>query len=598
MYSIGRVAVLAAGLTAAIANKTAIYCDKEGGPYWDPEPLERAAKVFREINERPNANRAYEVLKQQELARANEAKAKEAEFLAQSNLYAQQQESIKWEEQRKSQREMASQNAEIKRYEDELARHRQQTEHELQRRRNSELVKLQEDSALAKERERLAIEQQIQAERRAAEQYKSELEKQVQREKALAEAEGRIKEQRENEDVNRRTLMLQYQEQTKLVLQAIGSTFSQLGQGALALVSDTDLLLRTTVMSSLILLGFFSTREASRVVGKAVERWMGTPKLIRETSRLRPWQVWKWRTSTKSIEDLRKDFRDIILPGQLHDHVRALAAITANTKRHGAPFRHMLFYGPPGTGKTMVARRLARTSGLDYAIMSGGDVAPLAGGAVTQLHSVFDWAERSRKGLLLFIDEADAFLGRRSDFMSEGLRGALNAMLFRTGDQSKDFLVVLATNRPADLDAAVLDRIDEALYFPLPGIQERVLILQVYLEKYLIQTPSESDVWSARIRRQIFALLGGRRAQTDRIQLEGITDEMIKKVAEQTDGFSGRELAKFMASLQAAVYGSKRAVLTPELFEQILEFKVKEHLRRMKFTKEGERVNKETQIVL
>lgn len=125
-----------------------------------------------------------------------------------------------------------------------------------------------------------------------------------------------------------------------------------------------------------------------------------------------------------------------------------MAAVTANTKRHGAPFRHMLFYGPPGTGKTMAAKRLARTSGLDYAIMSGGDVAPLAGGAVTQLHQTFDWAERSRKGLLLFIDEADAFLGKRSDNMSEGLRGALNALLFRTGDQSRDFMVVLATNRP------------------------------------------------------------------------------------------------------------------------------------------------------
>lgn len=31
-------------------------------------------------------------------------------------------------------------------------------------------------------------------------------------------------------------------------------------------------------------------------------------------------------------------------------------------------------------------------------------------------------------------------------------------MLFRTGDQSRDFAVVLATNRPADLDAAVIDR--------------------------------------------------------------------------------------------------------------------------------------------
>ena len=34
----------------------------------------------------------------------------------------------------------------------------------------------------------------------------------------------------------------------------------------------------------------------------------------------------------------------------------------------------MLFYGPPGTGKTMVAQRLARHCGLEYAIMSGGDV--------------------------------------------------------------------------------------------------------------------------------------------------------------------------------------------------------------------------------
>ena len=74
---------------------------------------------------------------------------------------------------------------------------------------------------------------------------------------------------------------------------------------------------------------------------------------------------------------------------------------------------------PAGTGKSMAAKRLARTAGLDYAIMSGGDVAPLGGKAVQQLHEMFDWAERSRKGLLLFIDEADAFLGRRGNQMSE-----------------------------------------------------------------------------------------------------------------------------------------------------------------------------------
>mmetsp|Transcript_21471 Transcript_21471/g.64219 ORF Transcript_21471/g.64219 Transcript_21471/m.64219 type:complete len:222 (-) Transcript_21471:670-1335(-) len=37
----------------------------------------------------------------------------------------------------------------------------------------------------------------------------------------------------------------------------------------------------------------------------------------------------------------------------------------------------MLLHGPPGTGKTLVAKRLATASGLEYALMSGGDVGPL-----------------------------------------------------------------------------------------------------------------------------------------------------------------------------------------------------------------------------
>ncbi|KAJ0626331.1 putative ATPase family AAA domain-containing protein [Helianthus annuus] len=70
----------------------------------------------------------------------------------------------------------------------------------------------------------------------------------------------------------------------------------------------------------------------------------------------------------------------------------------------------MLFYGPPGTGKTMAAQELAKKSGLDYALMTCGDVAPLGSQAVTKIHQLFDWAKKSNRGLLLFIDEADAFL--------------------------------------------------------------------------------------------------------------------------------------------------------------------------------------------
>lgn len=67
-----------------------------------------------------------------------------------------------------------------------------------------------------------------------------------------------------------------------------------------------------------------------------------------------------------------------------------------------------------GTGKTLAARQLAKYSGLDFAIMTGGDVAPLGADAVTRLHELFDWAQSSKKGMLLFIDEADSFLVRSS----------------------------------------------------------------------------------------------------------------------------------------------------------------------------------------
>lgn len=56
---------------------------------------------------------------------------------------------------------------------------------------------------------------------------------------------------------------------------------------------------------------------------------------------------------------------------------------------------------------------------------------------LTRLYVVFDWANSSRRGLLLFVDEADAFLRKRSsEKISEDLRATLNAFLYRTGEQS------------------------------------------------------------------------------------------------------------------------------------------------------------------
>jgi ATPase family AAA domain-containing protein 3A/B len=100
--------------------------------------------------------------------------------------------------------------------------------------------------------------------------------------------------------------------------------------------------------------------------------------------------------------------------------------------------------------------------------------------------------------------------------MSENLRSALNALLYRTGDQSRDLVLVVATNRPEDLDRAVVDRVDEALEFPLPGQQEREKLIRLYLDKYIVKAGEDSGRSWSRL------LSGG----SDKIEVQGITDDV------------------------------------------------------------------------
>ncbi|KAG1677962.1 hypothetical protein FOA52_001380 [Chlamydomonas sp. UWO 241] len=598
LRQVGQVVLGGAGLGAALvgvafadeASASEKLLAKQAKAMFDPDALERGAKALREINKSPYGKQVLELSKQQEVTKQAESKERESEFRKQLALLEKERELARFKEERELEETRAQVQARMKQYEDELARKRMMADHELQRQRLAEGAKLQEEANARQEGERLRIEQQIQAERRAAEQYAADMQKQVQKERAQSEAEGRIRENRENEDVNRRAALLKFQEETKKAVESINAVFSHLGQAAADLLTNQDKMLMLVGGTTAAFLGIYSAREGTRVAGRTIDRWLGTPKLVRETSRFNVWDPRTWGRASaraKSFDEVKRDFSDVVLPDSLHSNVRLLASSAANTKQHGAPFRHMLFYGPPGTGKTMAAKRLARTSGLDYAIMSGGDVAPLGGKAVTQLHEMFDWSERSRKGLLLFIDEADAFLGRRNDEMSEGLRGALNALLFRTGDQSRDFMLVLATNRPGDLDDAVLDRMDEALEFGLPSEAEREKILALYLDQYIAKAGTGDAPAGAAaptgLGEKISAMLRGRKTSVDPIAVRGVGEAELRAAARLTHGFSGRELAKFIASVQASVYGSSEAALTPEIWQAVLKRKLVEHQERKGF---------------
>ena len=56
---------------------------------------------------------------------------------------------------------------------------------------------------------------------------------------------------------------------------------------------------------------------------------------------------------------------------------------------------------------------------------------------------------------------------------------------FLKGTPTSQFLMVLATNRPGDLDPAVLDRIDESVEFGLPDIAERERMVFQYFDMYV-----------------------------------------------------------------------------------------------------------------
>lgn len=453
----------------------------------------------------------------------------------------------------------------------------QKLEHEdsKARQRDAAKVELQNRAAAQREALRRKTEEEIQAQRRRTDEHRAQLERENMKARALAEAEGRIKEQRQNEDVFNRQIKLKGEQQVTAVKAAVSTFFSELGSNLSGFITDGERVGRTILALSVAAAGVYSMREGARVGGRILEKRLLTPSLVRESSAttgrytLRG-RVGHWFDAARGIEKEGESLTDVILRKDIADRVGRLAVATRNTRANGAPYRHMMFYGPPGTGKTMLAKRLARSSGMEYAIMSGGDVGPLGKDAVTELHRLFDYAERSSRGMLLFIDEADAFLASRSRAsMSEEQRNALNALLFRTGESSDKFMMVLATNRPGDLDSAVLDRTDESLLFDLPDAPARKALVRQYWKKYILEAGAAATGG-------VGSLMGFKRSA--KIALDSdFGEEWLDSVATRTEGFSGRGIAKLMLSVQGNVYGRADAKLSEDLAEQVLEWKLAEY---------------------
>ncbi|CAN6578558.1 unnamed protein product [Malus baccata var. baccata] len=152
------------------------------------------------------------------------------------------------------------------------------------------------------------------------------------------------------------------------------------------------------------------------------------------------------------------------------------------------PCKGILLFGPPGTGKTMLAKAVATEAGANFINISMSSItSKWFGEGEKYVKAVFSLASKIAPSVV-FVDEVDSMLGRRENpGEHEAMRKMKNEFMvnwdgLRTKETER-VLVLAATNRPFDLDEAVIRRLPRRLMVNLPDAPNRAKILKVILAK-------------------------------------------------------------------------------------------------------------------
>ncbi|ODV80285.1 putative ATPase of the CDC48/PAS1/SEC18 family [Suhomyces tanzawaensis NRRL Y-17324] len=172
-------------------------------------------------------------------------------------------------------------------------------------------------------------------------------------------------------------------------------------------------------------------------------------------------------------EELKKKLIEVIqLPLEASEAFRNLGVL--------AP-KGVLLYGPPGCSKTLTAKALATESGLNFLAVKGPEIFnKYVGESERTIREIFRKA-RAAAPSIIFFDEIDAISGDRDGGGTSASQHVLTSLLNEIDgvEELKGVVIVAATNRPTEIDAALLrpGRLDRHIYVAPPDYDARLQIL-------------------------------------------------------------------------------------------------------------------------